>query len=722
MRRCITLLILLMCKHVGAQEPAAAPPILVLDSGGHTSIVWKVLFTPDGKELISVSDDKTIRFWDVASGEPIRVLRPPIGPGDEGKLYAAALSPDGRTLAVGGYGLKDAFGSIYLISTTTGRIERVLKGHTNVIFSLAFAVPPGGRLLLASGSGDNTARIWDVAAGECRRVLEGHTNYVYGVAFAPDASRLATASFDKTARIWSVADGKCLQTLQGHTKEVRSVAWSPDGKLLATGGYGSVDPTLEPGRNPLPKHRESGQLDYFGSCSPPTPASCSTPGAGEMLPVSARRSCRSPPDRSGCDSPSMTILSSREPSLPTARWRPRRGAIPTKSTCGDWRTPRPCIAWPARGSAAWSAGWSPDGKSIAWGNTSKFTSCNDRGPLERSFTLADLEFGPSPDASYRRARESRGSLSLQPTGPTSLEVKQQDAVVAKIAPPYPYEAIRSFSFVTGDRVAVGGDYGVYLFDARTGAKIREFRGHTGVVWAVAPSPDGRYLLSASDDQTVRIWAPDRDEPLLSLFVAGDDWIAWTPEGYYAASPGGENLMGWQVGNGPEQVGTFVPASQFRKSLYRPDVIKLALKTGSVASALERLNEPLKVVKEVLPPLVVITSPDHSGVRLDDPELTVRATAVAQPGHPVTALRLLLDGRPYNGDQGRKEVPSDAAGGRQKHESWQVRLDPGRHRLAVVAESDVSNGQSDEIEVIYDVQRGRRAQALRPPGRRRRLRG
>ena len=236
MRRCITLLILLTCQHVGAQEPAAVPPILVLDSGGHTSIVWKVLFTPDGKELISVSDDKTIRFWDVASGEPIRVLRPPIGPGHEGKLFAAALSPDGRTLAVGGYGLKDAIGSIYLISTTTGRIERVLKGHTNVIHSLAFGVPPGGRLLLASGSGDNTARIWDVAAGECRRVLEGHTDSVYGVAFAPDASRLATASFDKTARIWSVAEGKCLHTLQGHTKEVRSVAWSPDGKLLATGG------------------------------------------------------------------------------------------------------------------------------------------------------------------------------------------------------------------------------------------------------------------------------------------------------------------------------------------------------------------------------------------------------------------------------------------------------------------------------------------------------
>jgi len=617
-------------------------------------------------------------------------------------LYTAALSPDGRTLAVGGLGLKGAIGSIYLISTATGRIERVLKGHTNVILSLAFAVPPGGRLLLASGSFDNTARIWDVDTGECRRVLEGHTNRVQGIAFAPDASRLATASCDKTARIWSVADGKCLQTLQGHTKEVGAVAWSPDGNLIATGG---LDRSIKFWRPDGTLSRSIENLDncifsiLFTADSSELLYTWGGPGGSAVLQVSSgqERVRFTKHDNSviaGAISPDGTVAAtaaySNEYSNEIYLWR-LADASPLHRLAG-------------KGHPAWSAGWSPDGKLIAWGNTSNYTSPNDRGPLERSFTLADLEIGPSPDASYRRARESRGSLFLQLAESTSLEVQHQDAVVAKIAPPHRYETILSFSFVTGDDVAVGGSYGLYLFDPRTGAKIREFRGHTGAVWAVAPSPDGRYLLSASGDQTVRIWAPDRDEPLLSLLVADDDWIAWTPEGYYAASPGGENLMGWQLGNGPNQVGNFVRASQFRKSLYRPDVIKLALKTVSVASALERLNEPLKVVKEVLPPVVLITSPDHSGVRVDNPELTVRATAVAQPGHPVTALRLLLDGRPYNGDQGRKEVPNDAAGGRQKHASWQVRMDPGRHRLAVVAESDVSNGQSDEIEIIYDVQR------------------
>jgi WD40 repeat protein len=699
-RQYIPLLILLTCQHISAQEPAA-PPILVLDTGGHTSVVSKVLFTPNGKELISVSKDKTIRFWDVASGEPIRVLRPPIGPGEQGKLYAAALSPDGRTLAVGGWGLKDAGGSIYLISIVTGRIERVLKGHENAINSLAFAATPPGRLLLASGSFDNTARIWDVATGECQRVLMGHTDAVYGVAFAPDARRMATASLDQTARIWSLADGRCLHTLQGHAKEVACVAWSPDGSVLATGGadrsikFWSSDGALARNIENLDNTifsvlftADSSELLYtWGG------AERKSVGAAILRISSGQERVRfAKYDNtvySGAISPDGNVAATAGGSFNEIYlWR-LSDAAPLHRLAG-------------KGKPNWAAGWSPNGKQIAWGSTLNPTSPNHPGSLERSFSLADLEFARPSVASYVRARELRGSLFLQLTGPASLEVKQQDAVVARIAPPYPRERILSFSFATGDRVAVGGDFGLYLFDTRSGAKIHEFQGHTGMVSAVALSPDGRFLLSTSFDETVRIWALDHEEPLLSLFVAADDWIAWTPDGYYAASPGGENLMGWQVSNGPEQVGTFAPASQFHKSLYRPDVIKHALETGSVASALERLNEAAKIVREVTPPLVAITHPDRNGARFVTPELEIRAVAKAEPAHRVTAFRLQLNGRPY--DQSRKEVPNDPAAGKQTTASWQVHLEPGRHRLAVIAESDVSEGRSDEIEVVYEEQR------------------
>ena len=69
--------------------------------------------------------------------------------------------------------------------------------------------------------------------------------------------------------------------------------------------------------------------------------------------------------------------------------------------------------------------------------------------------------------------------------------------------------------------------------------------------------------------------------LLTLLPAGSDWVAWTPQGYYAATPGGERLMGWKVEHGDDRPADFYPAERFRKQLYRPDVVKLLLAKGSI---------------------------------------------------------------------------------------------------------------------------------------------
>ena len=220
--------------EVAYRLPDASEPILVLDSGGHTARVMTVLFTPDGKRLISVSHDKTIRTWDVATGSPLRVLRPPIGPGPQGMLYAEALSPDARTLATAGNSGKIGESRIVLIDLATNRIARVLTGHASSVTAMAFS-PDGTRL--ASASLDRTARIWNPADGQCERVLEGHEDQIYGLAFSPDGRRLATASLDKTGRIWSIANGQCETVLRGHQREVQCVAWRPDGQVVATGGW-----------------------------------------------------------------------------------------------------------------------------------------------------------------------------------------------------------------------------------------------------------------------------------------------------------------------------------------------------------------------------------------------------------------------------------------------------------------------------------------------------
>ena len=143
---------------------------------------------------------------------------------------------------------------------------------------------------------------------------------------------------------------------------------------------------------------------------------------------------------------------------------------------------------------------------------------------------------------------------------------------------------RCYSFFPGDRLVLGVGDDVWWCDAPAGQLIRKLQGPASVIWDLAPSPDGRYLLGAFNDQTLRVWNPAKRLPLLSLFVAGADWIAWTEEGYYAASPAGEKLMGWEVNDGLDRLGAFHPAAEFHKAFYRPDIIQRILAEGSVEKA------------------------------------------------------------------------------------------------------------------------------------------
>jgi hypothetical protein len=106
---------------------------------------------------------------------------------------------------------------------------------------------------------------------------------------------------------------------------------------------------------------------------------------------------------------------------------------------------------------------------------------------------------------------------------------------------------------------------------------------------VAQSPDGRLVVAALRDGTVRWYRASDGVELLAVFLPADGkrWVAFSPSGYYAAGPGAEDLVGWQVDNGPDQAASFYPASRFRDYFYRPDVVSLVLKTLDEPAAVQQ---------------------------------------------------------------------------------------------------------------------------------------
>ena len=209
---------------------AFSPDGRILVGGGeylNTSIVSQGFYSFSGGswdeyEPTEVRRRYPLKLWDL-DRKKLVILE-----GHESRVSSVAFSPNGKVIASGSWD-----DTIRLWNSTTGQHLTTYHGHKKDVNAVAFS--PDGETL-ASGSDDDTIILWN-PSGEIIKVLSGHTDNVTSVTFSPDGTTLASGSADSTIRFWNPSAGEHVDTLEGHTESVSSIAFSVDGGTLASGSW-----------------------------------------------------------------------------------------------------------------------------------------------------------------------------------------------------------------------------------------------------------------------------------------------------------------------------------------------------------------------------------------------------------------------------------------------------------------------------------------------------
>lgn len=204
------------------------PLYLINNLQDHSAEVTSVAGSHDNRFLASGSDDKTIKLWNLETGNELRTMS-----GYSNYVEDVVFSLDDQFLATSTYNGKIVVWKI----DKKGEFLK-MQAHTSAnseqVRDLAFS--PNGKLL-ASASDDNTIRLWNPRTGDLIRTLEAHSDNVTSVAISPDGKLLASGSDDKTVKLWNLETGNEITTFLGHTNYVQDVAFSPDGHFLVSGDY-----------------------------------------------------------------------------------------------------------------------------------------------------------------------------------------------------------------------------------------------------------------------------------------------------------------------------------------------------------------------------------------------------------------------------------------------------------------------------------------------------
>jgi WD40 repeat protein len=655
---CVSVLFILLFTSSVHSSRVPEEPILRMEMGMHSSWITSIGIDAQNQFFVTSSQDKTVRLWELTTGRLVKIFRPPIEEGPNGMIFAVAVSPDGKTIACGGMtkSKSETSFSVYLFDRESGKLVQRVRGLSNI---LRLAYSKDGRFLIV-GMGKGGIRVYRTSdffiAGQDRDYEGG----IYGVDF-DGSGRLVTTSQDGFIRLYG-SDFKLIAKKKAPDgfKPAR-VSVSPDGSSIATTFFDT--PMLNTKLDVLSgkdlSHQYSPDLRGLGKGFL-APVCWSLDGkflyAGKQsrIPFIIRKwseGGKGPyKDLDAAESRIHGLVSLKDGGIAFASAYPSFGVFDSNDKkvlhvtppIADYRWGKKSFLVSNNGDRIQFC-YERLGKSPAWFSV-----------IERSLkTYLILETGLWPAVTQTPdlvITDWEDTTSPKMNG-KPLRIPQ-DSMSHKLA-----ISPRKDTFL------LGTNFFLYLFDKEGNHKW--FVRVPGDAWDVNVSGDGRFALAALGDGTVRWYRMKDGKELLAFFPHADRkrWILWTPSGYYDASPGAEDLIGWHVNNGSDQAADFFPISRFRPAYYRPDVVAKVLETMDEPEAIKLANkESTKKVQEVpvaklLPPVVSILSP-KDGSETSAKEIEVKFEVRSPSGEPVTQVRVLVDGRPIARGLAIKEIQKD----------------------------------------------------------------
>lgn len=591
-----------------AAQPVTTP-LLRVETGMHTTLIRRVLPDLPRNRLITCSDDKTVRVWQMPEMRLLSVLRVPIDTNHEGQLYAIAVSPDGRTVATGGWTGWDWDGkaSIYFFDVASGELIRHIGGFSNVVNVLAW-MPDGSHLamglqgysgfqILRLSDGQTVAsdvqyrddvmdmdisrrgRIVVTASDGFVRLYDRHFRLIgrrsvpggkrpVSVRFSPDAEMIAVGFLDvPVITVISARDMSFkYHAAAGRIKDqvgFTSVVWSSDGNsLYASGQYAGE------GLNPVYRWKNQGQ------------------DAPEIIPLTQNRisEVQQMPDNQiafAAEDPGVGVMG------PDGKLRSFRG---------------PDIANFSRAQTQLAV--SADASVVRYPLTRD-------NLLQRSFAV----LGGGDQDTAKALEIQLFTPILQAEGITVSDWKDsfKPLINGKAPKLEEYEFSRCYAMTPDGRsVLLGTEWAVRLL--RPDASEIWHVKLPAVAWSVNVSRNGLLAVAALSDGTIRWYRMQDGQEVLAYFPHnnGRDWIAWVPDGYYMSSVYGDNYVGWHINRGKDLTPDFYRAVQFDRILYRPDVVAASFRallgpvTRSLKPALQSADFQIARLREIAPPRLKLT--------------------------------------------------------------------------------------------------------------------